>query len=88
MSAILRPAHSVCIDIAPVTSRYGEAVELKVGDRVFVHFDDGLGIESPHKLEGEIVGLFLHNRVKVLIGRTHFSVAADSCELIRAGGKP
>lgn len=79
MSAVLRPAYPEGFDIAPITGRAGEPVALTVGDRVIVHFEDP--IEGAHSVMGEVVDLFLHNRVAVLIGRTKFSVPAESCEL-------
>lgn len=74
-----RPAHSILIDVAPITRRHGEAVELAVGDQVTVHFE--CIIEGPHKVSGEIIQPFNHNRVAVLVGKTKFSVPAESCEV-------
>lgn len=78
---IFRPAHAALIDAAPITRRHGEPVELAIGDQVIVHFDDGLGLEGAHQLEGEIVQIFNHNRVAVLVGKLKFSVPAEACEL-------
>lgn len=78
MSLAIRPAYPEGFDVSPVTRRAGEPVTLAIGDRVMVHFNDP--IEGAHAVAGEVVDLFLHNRVAVLIGQTKFSVPAESCE--------
>lgn len=79
MSTAIRPAYPEGFDIAPITRRTGEPVTLAIGDQVTVHFNDP--IEGAHSVAGEVVDLFLHNRVAVLIGQTKFSVPAENCEL-------
>jgi hypothetical protein len=77
-------ALSVTIDIAPITRRapLDEPEEFAVGDQVRVRFEDWLGIEPPHSLDGEVVAIFENDRLKVRIGHTHFSVPVDACQKI------
>ncbi|MGL5447469.1 MAG: hypothetical protein ACRDBL_09185 [Rhabdaerophilum sp.] len=75
-------ALAVTIDIAPIVKRSAlleEPEEFHVGDQVRVRFEDWLGIEPPHELVGEVVALFLNDRLKVRIGTTCFSVPAEAC---------
>lgn len=68
--------------IAPIVKRSAlldEPEEFAVGDQVRVRFEDWLGIEPPHELDGEVVALFLNDRLKVRIGTTCFSVPAEAC---------
>ena len=84
----MKPAHSVVIDIEPITRAVGLAHRFRVGDRVRVQFDDGLGLEAPHALDGLVVDLFRHGRLAVRIGRMKFSVPETACTLIEKGDAP
>lgn len=73
------------IDIGPIVKRAAlleEPEEFAVGDLVRVRFEDWLGIEPPHELDGQVVALLLNDRMKVRIGTTCFSVPADACTKI------